>query len=78
MVNHPATAALIDPGDQVLIEQPTYELLGSTFLYLGADLKIFVRDEDYGYALDHAEVRSAITPKTKLIVLTNLHFLAAS
>ena len=64
---------LLDPGDEVLIEQPTYELLTSTLLYLGAKVKIFVRDEDNGYALDPAEVRRAITPKTRLIVLTNLH-----
>ena len=73
MANHLAMAALLDPGDEVLIEQPTYELLTSTLLYLGATVKTFVRDEDNGYALDPAEVRRAITPKTKLIVLTNLH-----
>jgi aspartate/methionine/tyrosine aminotransferase len=73
MANHLAMATLIDPGDEVLIEQPTYELLTSTLLYLGAALKTFVRDEDNGYALDPAEVRRAITPTTRLIVLTNLH-----
>jgi aspartate/methionine/tyrosine aminotransferase len=73
MANHLAMATLIDPGDEVLIEQPTYELLTSTLLYLGAALKTFVRDEDNGYALDPAAVRCAITPATKLIVLTNLH-----
>lgn len=73
MANHLAMATLIDPGDEVLIEQPTYELLASTLLYFGAALKTFVRDEDNGYALDPAQVRQAITPKTRLIVLTNLH-----
>lgn len=73
MANHLAMATLLDPGDEVLIEQPTYELLTSTLLYLGAKVKTFVRDEDNGYALDPAEVRRAITPKTRLIVLTNLH-----
>jgi len=73
MANHLAMATLIDSGDEVVIEQPTYELLTSTLLYLGASVKTFVRDEDSGYALDPAEVRRAITPKTKLIVLTNLH-----
>ena len=41
MANHLAMATLIDPGDEVLIEQPTYELLTSTLLYLGADGKDF-------------------------------------
>jgi aspartate/methionine/tyrosine aminotransferase len=73
MANHLAMAALIDPGDEVLIEQPTYELLISTLLYLGAAVKHFARTEESGYALDPAQVRRAITRKTKLIVLTNLH-----
>ena len=73
MANHLAMATLLDPGDEVLIEQPTYELLTSTLLYLGASVKAFVRAEDNGYALDPAEVNRAITPRTKLIVLTNLH-----
>jgi len=73
MANHLAMAAVIDPGDEVLLEQPTYELLPSTLLYLGAAVKRFARSEESGYALDPAKVRRALTPKTKLIVLTNLH-----
>ncbi|MGH9503836.1 MAG: aminotransferase class I/II-fold pyridoxal phosphate-dependent enzyme [Terriglobales bacterium] len=73
MANHLAMAALLESGDQVLIEQPTYELLTSTLLYLGAAVKAFNRTEESGFTLDPAEVRRAITPKTRLIVLTNLH-----
>lgn len=73
MANHLAMATLVDPGDEVLIEQPTYELLTSTLLYLGAAIKHFARTEESGYALDPAQVRRVITPRTKLIVLTNLH-----
>jgi aspartate/methionine/tyrosine aminotransferase len=73
MANHLAMATLIDPGDEILIEQPTYETLTSTLLYLGATVKYFARTEESGYALDPAQVRRVITPRTKLIVLTNLH-----
>jgi len=73
MANHLAMATLIDPGDEVLIEQPTYELLTSTLLFLGATVKPFSRTEESGYALDAREVRRVITRKTKLIVITNLH-----
>jgi hypothetical protein len=73
MANHLAMATIIDPGDEVLIEQPAYELLVSTALFLGAAVKRFVRSEENGYALDAAEVRRVLTAKTKLIVLTNLH-----
>ncbi len=71
--NHLAMAALIDPGDEVLMEDPAYELLPSAALYLGAAVKTFVRGIESGFALDPAEIRQAITPKTKLIVATNLH-----
>ena len=71
--NHLAMATLIEPGDEVLIEQPAYELLVSTALYCGASVKRLPRREENGYALDPAEVRRQITPATRLIVLTHLH-----
>src|SRR6202142_2682993 len=73
MANHLAMAALIEPGDEVLIEHPAYELLVSTAQYLQAQVKRFPRREENNFALDPAEIRRAITPKTKLIVITNLH-----
>jgi aspartate/methionine/tyrosine aminotransferase len=73
MANHLAMAALLEPGDEVLIEHPTYELLVSTAQYLQANVKRFSRFESDGYALLPAEIRKAITCKTKLIVVTNLH-----
>jgi hypothetical protein len=73
MANHLAMAALIDPGDEVLIEEPAYELLVSAAQYLGADVKRFRRKEENGYALEPTEIRHALTPRTKLIVVTNLH-----
>ena len=73
MANHLAMASLLDPGDEVLIEHPAYELLVSAALYLGAEVKRFARLPEDGYALDPQAIRRALTPKTKLIVLTNLH-----
>jgi hypothetical protein len=73
MANHLAMAALIDPGDEVLIEHPTYELILAAAEYLGASIKRFARREEDGYAIDPAAVRRAVTPRTKLIVATNLH-----
>jgi aspartate/methionine/tyrosine aminotransferase len=73
MANHLAMAALIDANDEVLIENPTYELITSAALYLGAAVKRFERREENNFALDPAEIRRVLTPKTKLIVLTNLH-----
>jgi hypothetical protein len=73
MANHLAMAALVDPGDEVLIEHPAYELLVAAALFLGAEVKRFARAEENGYALDPAAIRASLTSKTKLIVVTNLH-----
>src|SRR5580700_6731516 len=73
MANHLAMAALIEPGDEVLIEHPAYELLVSAALFLGARVKRFARAAENDFALDPTAIRGALTPQTKLIVLTNLH-----
>jgi aspartate/methionine/tyrosine aminotransferase len=73
MANHLALAALIDPGDEVLIESPTYELVVSTARYLQAKIVRFPRREENRFAIDPEEIRKAVTPKTKLVFLTNLH-----
>ena len=73
MANYLAMAAWLEPGDEALIEHPAYALLVEAALSVGADLKRFARTEESGYALDPEAVRRAITPKTKLIVITNLH-----
>jgi aspartate/methionine/tyrosine aminotransferase len=73
MANHLAMAALIDPGDEVLIESPTYELIVSTAQYLQAKIVRFPRREENQFTVDPEEIRKVITPKTKLIFLTNLH-----
>jgi aspartate/methionine/tyrosine aminotransferase len=73
MANHLAMATLIDPGDEVLIESPTYELIVSTARYLQAKIVRVPRREEDGFAVDPEEIRKAVTPKTKLVFLTNLH-----
>ncbi|MDX6694846.1 MAG: hypothetical protein QOF02_2449 [Blastocatellia bacterium] len=73
MANHLAMAAVIEPGDEVLIEHPTYELLVTLAQYLGASVKRFERPAAEGFALDPEEVERSISERTRLIVLTNIH-----
>ena len=73
MANHLAMAATFDPGDEVLIEHPTYEVLESAALFLGADLRRFERRFEDCFRIDPEEVERRITRRTKLIILTNLH-----
>lgn len=73
MANHLALAAVVQPGDEVLIEHPTYEPLVSTARYLGAEVRHFARRAEDGFRLDPAEVERGMTGRTRAIVLTNLH-----
>jgi aspartate/methionine/tyrosine aminotransferase len=73
MGNFLAMAATIEPGDEVLIEQPTYDLLVSAARYLGAEVKRFPRRWEDDFRVDPRAIESLLTPRTRLIVLTNLH-----
>ena len=73
MANHLTMAAVLDPGDEVLMEQPAYGPLLDVAEYLGARVKRIPRRFENGFAADPAEIARALTPATRLIVLTNLH-----
>ena len=73
MANHLALAALVQPGDEVLIEHPTYEPLTTVARYLGAEVRPFARRAADGFRLDPGEVERAITPRTRAVVITDLH-----
>ena len=71
--NFQAFAAVLEPGDDVLMERPGYDpLLGAARL-LGANVVRFERRFDDGFALDPDEVARALTPRTRLIVVTSPH-----
>ena len=73
MANFLAMAALITPGDEVLIERPTYEPLIGAASFLGGQIKRFDRKAEEGFGIDPAAVAAATSERTRLIVLTNLH-----
>lgn len=73
MANFLAMATLISPGDEVLVEHPTYELLLGALSFLGATIRRFGRKASDAFRLDPAAVEQALTPQTRLIVITNLH-----
>jgi aspartate/methionine/tyrosine aminotransferase len=73
MANHLAMAAVLDPGDEVLLEEPAYGPLVDVANYLSARVKHLRRTFEAGFALDPAEITRAVTRDTRLIVLTNLH-----
>jgi aspartate/methionine/tyrosine aminotransferase len=73
MANFLAMAALLEPGDEVLVEHPAYDPLTSVALYLRAELKRFPRRFENAFRIEPAEIERHVSPRTRLIVLTNLH-----
>jgi aspartate/methionine/tyrosine aminotransferase len=73
LANHLAMAYLVKPGDEVLIERPTYEPLLALAKYLGAKVRRFDRRFEEGFRILPDEIERNISPRTRLIVMTNLH-----
>jgi aspartate/methionine/tyrosine aminotransferase len=65
--------ALLRPGDDALIERPAYDPLIAAVRVAGANVVHFERRWEDGFALDPGAVRRAITPATRLIVISNAH-----
>jgi aspartate/methionine/tyrosine aminotransferase len=73
MANHLAMAALVAPGDEVVMERPVYDPILSAARYLGAEVRFFERRPEDAYRVDPDAVARAVTPRTRLVVVTNLH-----
>ena len=68
-----ACAAVLSPGDDVVVEDPAYEPLIRIPEGAGARVVTFRREARDGFALDPEAVARAMTPRTRLVVVTNLH-----
>ena len=73
MANFLAMAALISPGDDVLVEHPSYDPILGAASFLSATVRRFERNPAEAFRLDPAAVGGQLSPKTSLIVITNLH-----
>ncbi|HET7250085.1 MAG TPA: aminotransferase class I/II-fold pyridoxal phosphate-dependent enzyme [Gemmatimonadales bacterium] len=71
--NYVAALRVIEPGDQVAMLLPNYLQLWGHVQNLGAQVRAFRLHEERGWAPDPAEIRAAIAPGTKLVVVTNPH-----
>ena len=69
--NYLALRQLLEPGDEVVIEKPGWPQAEVMAKAQGAVVKTGFRCETSGWDLDLDELRSLVTPKTKLIFLTN-------
>ncbi len=73
MANFVAMAALIEPGDEVVVEHPAYDPLLAAVSFLGAGVRRFDRRVEDGWRIDPDRVEAAMSERTRLIVITNLH-----
>lgn len=71
--NFLAFAALVRPGDEVVVERPAYDPIIGALEMLGARIRRFDRLFDDGWRVDPDRVRNAVTEATRAIILTSPH-----
>ncbi len=73
LANHLVLAALLEPGDEVLIEEPVYGPLFDLANYFRVKINRIRRRSENSFALDPDELENALTSATRLVILTNFH-----
>ncbi|HKD17696.1 MAG TPA: pyridoxal phosphate-dependent aminotransferase [Thermoanaerobaculia bacterium] len=68
-----ACAALLEPGDEVLLESPFYDPMPAAARLLGAEVRTFERRFENGWDLDPDAIAAALTPRTRLVMVSNPH-----
>jgi aspartate/methionine/tyrosine aminotransferase len=71
--NFLALAALVETGDAVLVESPGYDPLPAAAEMLGANVVLFERRFEDGWRLDPDRISRAMTPRTRVVVITRPH-----
>ncbi len=61
--------ALINPGDEVIIFDPTYPGYAAAIQLMGGVIKTMPLSEDTGFRFDHDRLRELVSSKTKLFYL---------
>jgi len=68
-----AVLAVVRPGDEVIVLEPTYDSYVPSILLAGGVPVYVPLDATHGYAPDWQRVRDAITPRTRLLMLNFPH-----
>ncbi len=64
-----ALRATIDPGDEVILHEPSYVAYVPAVVFAGGTVRLVSTTMDREFALDPAAVEAAITPRTKALFL---------
>ncbi|MBT8079716.1 MAG: aminotransferase class I/II-fold pyridoxal phosphate-dependent enzyme [Gammaproteobacteria bacterium] len=62
---------MLEPGDRVVTQTPTYKQVWGLALNYGHDVRSFRLQSESGWALDSDELNAAVDASTKLIALVN-------
>src|SRR5205085_3096691 len=73
LANHLALAAATEPGDEILVEQPSYDPILCAAQYLGLKIRRFQRPAERNFDIDLEDLERNLTPLTRLIVMTDMH-----
>jgi aspartate/methionine/tyrosine aminotransferase len=68
-----AILALIEPGDEVIYPDPGFPIYESMTRFTGGTPVPYALREENDFRFDPAELRSLVTPKTKLIIFNSPH-----
>lgn len=71
--NFLAIAASVRAGDEVLVESPGYDPHAGSARLMGAEVTTFERHFADGFSLNPEAIAAALTPRTRLIIITNPH-----
>jgi aspartate/methionine/tyrosine aminotransferase len=72
LANFLAYGAILDRGDEALVETPVYEALTGLPQLFGASVRTFARGESR-FEIDPDRVLAALSPRTRLVAVSNLH-----
>ena len=73
MANFLACAALLERGDEVIVERPAYEPLVRVPACFEVVIKRLPRRYENDFQPDVGELRKLLSPKTRLVILSDLH-----
>lgn len=68
-----AAQCLLDPGDEVIVPEPSYVTYEAVLQSTGARMVRIPLRGDAGFRLDVADLEAAITPRTRAILLNSPH-----
>lgn len=71
--NYLIFASMFNPGDEVLVETPVYDVLPGALNSLGVETVDLPRRFVNRYQIDIDELQSLFTHRTKAVLITNLH-----